>query len=169
MAPDSIPGYDDLTPYGPGIVGKTIGPVLPPTPFVALVFLDTLISYKHQSVTLGWLKSKRDDDCDEDEKPDDGIVKNLDKRLDKAKKELIQRDSVKARNELEKFVKKVERLWKRSQLARPQSGRDEDNNDKRDKVVMTSEAYALLKFNTEYLIDRLPAKQTGKEKGKSDQ
>jgi hypothetical protein len=31
MAPDSIPGYDNLTPYGRGIVGKTVGPVLPPT------------------------------------------------------------------------------------------------------------------------------------------
>ena len=27
MATDIIPGYSDLTPYGPGVVGKTIGPI----------------------------------------------------------------------------------------------------------------------------------------------
>jgi|GEM_PF-2619548 len=30
MAEDSIPGYTDLTPYGPGVVGKTVGPIPPP-------------------------------------------------------------------------------------------------------------------------------------------
>jgi hypothetical protein len=147
--------------------GITLGPSDPPNPFSPLVFLDTLISYKHQSVTLGWLTSHRDDDCDDDERSEDGIIKNLDKRLEKAKKALIQRDSVKARRELEKFVKKVERIWKRSQDEDKKRGRDRDGD--RAGSVMTGEAYALLKYNAEYLIERLPEKQKpepGKQTGK---
>lgn len=142
-------GYDDLTPYGPGIVGKTVGPVLPPEPFIATAFLDTLLSYTRQSAELGWLGKERDDDCDEDEQPDDGLIRNLEQRLTKAKRELMREDSVKARRELEKLVKKVERIWKRSQ--------EEANRGR--KGPMTSEAYALLKYNTEYLIERLPEKK----------
>ncbi|MEW6062527.1 MAG: hypothetical protein AB1600_11370, partial [Bacteroidota bacterium] len=154
MADDSIPGYSDLTPYGPGVVGKTVGPVLTPTPFVALNFLDTLISYKHQAFALGWLRDKKDDDHDEDEQAEDGIIKNLDKRIDKAKKALMKGDSVKARKELEKLVKKVEKLYEKSQEAE----KKKHNSD----IVMTSEAYALLKYNAEYLIERLPEKESKK-------
>jgi hypothetical protein len=136
----------------------TVGPTAPPFSFVSATFLDTLLSYPRQSAELGWLGKDpkgagRDNDCDNDEKPEDGIVRNIEHRLRKAKKELERRDSVLARRELEKLVGKVEKLWKRSQ--------DEDKKDKRDrfekrdKVVMTNEAYALLKYNTEYLIDRL--------------
>ena len=66
-ATDSIPGYSDLTPYGPGIVGKTVGPVEPPDLSVMTSILDTLISYKHQCLTLGWLKDDKahKEDCDE--------------------------------------------------------------------------------------------------------
>ncbi|MFA6541588.1 MAG: hypothetical protein WCT99_08290, partial [Bacteroidota bacterium] len=90
--------------------GVTIGPTAPPLNFVATVFLDTLLSYTHQSVTLGWLKTKRDDDREGDERSNDGIVRNIEKRIEKAKKELVKGDSVKARQELEKLVKKVEKL-----------------------------------------------------------
>jgi uncharacterized protein YceK/ElaB/YqjD/DUF883 family membrane-anchored ribosome-binding protein len=138
---------------------KTIGPADPPSPFTATVFLDTLLSYTRQSAELGWLGRSRDDDCDDDERPDDGITKNIEKRLEKAKKELSKGDSTKARKELEKLVDKVERIWKRSQ--------DEENKHKGEQrerkqdMIMTGEAYALLLYNTEYLIDRLP---DGKEK-----
>jgi hypothetical protein len=142
------------------VQGITLGPMDPPVFFVPISFLDTLISYKHQSVTLGWLKTKRDDDCDEDEQPDDGVVNNLDKRLEKARKELSKRDSTKARKELEKFVKKVEKLRKRSEEA--------EQKNKSDQVVMTSEAYALLKFNAEYLIDGLPEKKPTKGSKEKD-
>ena len=62
-----IVGYNDLTPYGGGITGKTIGPVPISFPFVGGAFLDTLISYKHQCLTLGWLKDDKahKEDCDE--------------------------------------------------------------------------------------------------------
>jgi hypothetical protein len=171
-------GLADLNPVGAresfrndffnnSFIGTTIGPADPPSPFFPSDFLDTLISYKHQSVALGWLTSHRDDDCDDDERSEDGIIKNLDKRLEKAKKELIQRDSVKARRELEKFVKKVERIWKRSQDQDKKRGRDKDGD--RAGSVMTSEAYALLKYNAEYLIERLPDREKPvreKDKGK---
>ena len=45
----------------------TIGAGDPPTPFVPLDFLDTLISDKEQSVTLGWLRDdrSREHECEE--------------------------------------------------------------------------------------------------------
>jgi hypothetical protein len=142
---------------------STIGPWEPADPFDALVFLDTLLSYTRQSAELGWLGRDRDNDCDDDERPDDGVVRNIEKRLEIAKRFLERQDSVKARKELEKLVQKVERIWKRSQDEHKKQGRDKEW--KQDKSVMTSEAYALLKYNSEYLIDRLPQKEKP-EKGK---
>jgi len=121
--------------------GLTIGPTAPPANFVATAFLDTLLSYTRQSAALGWLGRDRDDDCDDDERPDDGVVRNIENRLQKARRELVRGDSVKARRELLKLVRKVDRLQRRGER------------------VMTSEAYALLKYNTEYLIERLPERR----------
>ena len=149
---------------------ETIGPKQPSAPFDATIFLDTLLSYTRQSAELGWLGRDRDNDCDNDEKPEDGIVRNIDHRLNKAKRQLERGDSVLARRELEKLVGKVERLWKRSQDDEERKhGKDRKNwwqRDKGDHVVMTSEAYALLKYNTEYLIDRLPDRKP--KKGSKD-
>jgi hypothetical protein len=152
-------GYpeDDLHPTDEKFFkGVTIIRKTPPDPFVHLAFLDTLLSYARQSAELGWLGRLRDDDCDDDERPDNGIVKNIELRLQKARRELLRSDSVQARKELEKLVQKVERIWKRSQEDEKKHGRD--RWEKRDQVIITSEAYALLKYNTEYLIDRLPEK-----------
>ncbi len=129
---------------------STIGPSTPPIPFMHLAFLDTLLSYSRQSVQLGWLKEKRDDDCDEDEQPHDGVAKNIEKRIEKAKRELIQGDSAKARKELEKLVKKVEKIYEKSEKT--------EKKKRESEITMSSEAYALLKYNTEYLIERLPEK-----------
>ncbi len=96
MATDSIPGYDDLTPYGPGIIGKTVGPVPPPTPFVPLVFLDTLISYKHQAFALGWIS-------------EEGIVTSLDSKLDAARPAIIN-DRPSAKQILQAFVLELDGL-----------------------------------------------------------
>jgi hypothetical protein len=131
MAPDSIPGYDDLTPYGPGIVGITIGPVAPPSPFIPLVFLDTLISYKHQAFDLGWFKNR-------------GIVQSLDAKLENAKRQLQRNNTTAAKNILQAFINEVEALWKEENQRRNPQG-----------VQITSEAYALLKFNAEYLLSKL--------------
>jgi len=129
------PWYEDA--YG----GLTISPQLPSAIFQHLNLLDTLLSYTRQSAALGWLGRNRDDDCDDDERPDDGVVRNIENRLQKARRELVRGDSVKARRELVKLVRKVDRLQRRGER------------------VMTSEAYALLKYNTEYLIERLPERR----------
>jgi hypothetical protein len=134
----------------------TIAPANPPSPLFPLIFLDTLLSFTHQSADLGWLGKGRNNDCDDDERADEGIAKNIELRLQKAKRELTKGDSVQTRKELEKLVQKVERVWKRSQEEEKKHKRD--RWEKRDNLIMTSEAYALLKHNTECLIDRLPEK-----------
>ena len=137
--------------------GFTIGPIDAQLQYNNFVFLDTLLSYTGQSADLGWLGRDRDNDCDDDERQDDGVAKNIEKRLEKAKKFLERDDSLKARRELEKLVQKVERIWKRSQDQDKKRGKDKEW--KQDKGLMTSEAYALLKYNTKYLIDHLSDKQ----------
>jgi hypothetical protein len=125
--------------------GVTLGPTAPPIDFVATTWCDTLLSYTRQSVSLGWLKNTRDNDCDLDEKPEDGVANNFEKRLTKVRTEPTDGDTLKASKELEKFIKKVERVSKRNE-------------------VMTSEAYALLKYNAEYLVGRiitLPTRSAG--------
>ena len=103
------------------VKGTTIGPVDPPSPFVALDFLDTIISYKHQSFDLGWIDNQ-------------GVVNSLDAKLDNAKKQLERDNKTAAINQLEAFVNEVEA--------------------QKDKHL-SNEAYALLKFNAEYLIKKL--------------
>lgn len=103
--------------------GATIGPLDPPTPTVPLAFLDTLVSYKHQALALGWIKNQ-------------GIVTSLDAKLNNAKAQLQRNNNTAAKNILQAFINEVEALNK------------EGNQ-------ITSEAYALLKFNAEYLISKL--------------
>jgi hypothetical protein len=103
------------------VQGSTIGPKDPPSPFVSLGFLDTIISYKHQAFSLGWIDNQ-------------GIVNSLDAKLDNAKKHLEKGKTTPAINVLQAFVNEVEA--------------------QKDKHV-TSEAYALLKYNAEYLIAKL--------------
>lgn len=104
--------------------GWTIGPTAPPLDFTATSWIDTLASYKHQAVSLGWIDNR-------------GIANSLDSKLDNARNKLAAGDSTAARNMLNAFVNEVE----------AQNGKH-----------LTSEAYALLKYNAEYLIDRLPEK-----------
>ena len=141
------------------IHGYTIAPADPPSPFVPMDFLDTLISYKNQSVTLGWLTNGPAHEKDEsDDRADEGIVERLDRRLDKAKDALAKSDSVKARLELALFVKEVEQLYGKEDKG--------ERSKEKGKEVLTSEAYALLKYNAEYLIDRLPERHGRGEKEK---
>jgi len=141
MAPDSIPGYDDLTPYGPGIVGKTVGPVLPPEPFVPMTFLDTIASYKHQAAALGWVGQE-------------GFLRQLDEKLDQARDQLSKGHIKQARDKVEEFVKKLENEAKKT---------EKDQDKKNDKKWVRSEGYALLKFNAEYLIEKLDEQITKKK------
>jgi hypothetical protein len=101
--------------------GVTIGPTAPPLMFSPLAAIDTLISYKHQALTLSWITNQ-------------GIANSLDQKLDNARKQLQRGNNKAAKNMLEAFLNEVEA--------------------QKDKHL-TSEAYALLKFNAEYLISKL--------------
>ncbi|MDE3058447.1 MAG: hypothetical protein KGJ59_10875 [Bacteroidota bacterium] len=125
-APDSVIGDNVLE---NSVKGITIGPTAPPVNFSASTWIDTLISYKHQAVSLGWIDNQ-------------GIANSLDSKLDNAKSKLSAGDTTAAKNMLNAFVNEVE----------AQNGKQ-----------LTSEAYALLKFNAEYLIDRLPEKKGEKK------
>ncbi|MFZ3065995.1 MAG: hypothetical protein WA277_12015 [Nitrospirota bacterium] len=156
-----IPGYDDLTPYGPGIVGKNIGPTTPPADFKPIPFLDYLISLKHEAYKLGWIVQGRDDDKGKREDEEEGIMKSLDKKLEKAKAELIKGDTKEAIEKLKSFIHEVEALYK--------EGREKEekhNKEKEGHSHITSEAYALLKYNTVYLIEQLGGKVEEKEHNK---
>jgi hypothetical protein len=150
--------------------GWTIGPTAPPLNFDASIWIDTLLSYTRRSVDLGWLGSGRDDDCDNDEHPQDGIERNIEHRLTMAQRELQDGDSVKARRDLQMLVNKVDRIWKRGQMLEKKHEHDREDwwQHRKDWVVMTSEAYALLKYNIDYLIDKPPERERhgGKEKVK---
>ncbi len=120
QAPDSILGSDI---FENSVKIIAIGPVVPPGNLIPIVFLDTLISYKHQAFALGWIKNQ-------------GIVTSLDAKLDNAKRQLERNNKTAAKNILRAFVNEVEALNKGG-------------------GQITSEAYALLRFNAEYLISKL--------------
>jgi hypothetical protein len=124
---EPIPGYDDLTPYGPGVVGRTIGPVLPPSPFVPLNFLDTLTSYTAQSRSLGWIK-------------DQATADKYSGYFASAKTSLQQNNASAARSTLQRVLQ--------------DANVDSTSN-------LTSEAYALIRYNTEYLLTQLPTSHPG--------
>jgi hypothetical protein len=122
--PDGSIGKEvhDLTAFPADyVVRRTIAPVEPPSPFDATNFVDTLISYKHQALALGWITNQ-------------GIANSFDQKLENAHKQLERGNNKAAKNMLEAFLNEVEA--------------------QKDKHL-TSEAYALLKFNAEYLISEL--------------
>ena len=139
----------------------TLGPVGTPSPFIPLNFIDIISSYKHQALALNWIADRKDEKDDDDDKEDEGqgVVRKLDRRLDNAHKALIKKDTSKAREEMLKFVKKVEKLY-------GESCDHEKNGREKEKYTFTSEAYALLKYNAEYLIQQLPEKKHKGEKEK---
>jgi hypothetical protein len=119
--PDSLAEKVDADREAINFHGFTIGPAAPPLDLSASSWLDTLVSYKHESVALGWIDNQ-------------GIANSLDSKLDSAKSKLAVGDTTAAKNVLNAFVNEVE----------AQNGNH-----------LSSEAFALLKFNAEYLIQRL--------------
>jgi FG-GAP-like repeat len=119
--------------------GYTICPVDVPNPFLPTEFLDTLISFTRQSVTLGWLAQKKDLDTSNGESAKDSIATNLIKRLQTIKTTLQQGDSVGAHTLLQNFLTKV------------------DAEHARSTNRMSDECYALLRYNGEYLRDKQPS------------
>ncbi len=110
--------------------GKTIGPTAPPADFKPAAFLDYIIDLKHQASSLGWIDNS-------------GIVNSLDAKLDNAKKKMIQGENNTAKNILNAFINDVEAQGCSTYVNCPPGKH------------LTSEAYALLKFNAQYLIDNL--------------
>ncbi|MFZ3073102.1 MAG: hypothetical protein WA162_07645 [Thermodesulfobacteriota bacterium] len=110
--------------------GKTIGPTAPPANFIPVVFINYIISLKHEAASLGWIKNY-------------GIVNSLDVKLENAKEAIARNNLASAKNLIEAFINEVEAQGCASY----------------DKCVagkhITPEAYGLLKYNAEYLLKRL--------------
>ena len=100
---------------------------------------DTLTFYVNQSISLSWLAQKKDLDTSNGESPKDSIATNLIKRLQAIKTALQQGDSVVAHTLLQNFLTKV------------------DAEHARSTNRMSDECYALLRYNGEYLRDKLPS------------
>ncbi len=110
--------------------GKTVGPTAPPADFKPADFLSNLVNMKHEAASQGWVKDK-------------GTEQSLDIKLDNAKKKIVDGDMGAAKNILNAFINEVE----------AQGCATYDNCPPGKHV--TSEAYALLKYNAQYLIDNL--------------
>ena len=115
-------------------IGTTIGPVDPPDPFISLNNLDTLISYTTQSRTLGWITTQP-------------IANKYLNYFNTAKTQLQSNNNSGAKTTLQQVLTDVN-IDSSSTPATQTAGK------------LTSEAYALLRFNTEYVISKLPAQTT---------
>lgn len=134
--------------------GLTLGPDPVPDPLDLSALIDRLISLKHQSASLGWLRG-------------DELIKQLDKKLEQAKKALAEGKGFKARKKLEQFVKKLEHQRKEQQERQKEAS--ENGKEKReehaqeDKRFIDDNAFFLLKVNAEFIISKLPEKPKDKE------
>jgi len=109
---------------------KTIGPTAPPAEFDPIAFIDYILSLRAESSSLGWIKNR-------------GIEQSLDTKLENAKKDLQKGNEKAAINILEALINEVEAQG------------CETYEDCPPGKHLTSEAYALLKYNAEYLIEKL--------------
>lgn len=110
---------------------KTIGPKAPPVQFVPLEFLNYLIALLHDSRQQGWVKV-------------DGIHQSLLAKLLAAKRSLEAGQAQAAHGQLKAFLNEVQAV-SCPEFSCP------------GNKPLTSEAYALLYFNGQYLFERLPA------------
>jgi len=108
---------------------KTVGPTAPPKDFVPIEFLNYLITLLHDSRKLGWIKVE-------------GIHKSLLAKLLEAKRALEKGQSRIAKNTLNAFLNEV-RAVSCQEFSCP------------GNKPLTSEAYALLFFNGQFLWERL--------------
>jgi hypothetical protein len=110
------------------VQGKTIGPNDLPDPFDHIDFIDTLMSYIPQSLELDWIG-------------DYAFADTLQNRFQKARHHLVTLDSSVAANILTSIVDLIEATIAGNG---PQS------------AMLTTEGYALLVYNTKYILNRLP-------------
>jgi len=111
-------------------VTVSVGPKAPPQDFVPIEFLNYLISLLHQSRQIGWVTR-------------DGAQQSLLAKLVEAKRKLEEGNGKVAKNLLNAFLNEV-RAGSCQQFTCPAN------------KPLTSEAYALLFFNGQYLVERLP-------------
>jgi len=109
---------------------KTIGPTAPPADFKPLDFLDYIISMKHEASSLGWITNK-------------GIEQSLDVKLENARKKIERGQNDTAKEILKAFINEVEAQG------------CESYDDCPKGKHLTPEAYALLRYNVQYLVERL--------------
>ena len=116
--------------------------------------IDRLISLKHQSVSLGWLRG-------------DEFIKKLDKKLDQAKKALSKNKPFQARKKLEQFIKALDEQrkeqMKRQHEASEKGKEKREEHAREDKRFINDNAFFLLKVNAEFIVSKLPAKPKDKD------
>jgi hypothetical protein len=105
-----------------------VSPKLPPTPFSALTFLDTITSYISESRTLGWIGN-------------DPTANKYKQLIDTARFHLHANNRGVTKAKLDSVLVNVY----------PDSA----------SGAITSEAYALLRFNTEYVLQKLREEEEG--------
>ncbi len=131
-----IPGYDDLTPYGSGVVGRTVGPVKPPAPLIPAVFVDYLIGMVEEATRLGWVHDKD---------PRHSLLVDL----KEAKAALLRGDTKAAR-------KKLKDALDGAHAGKHGGENGKKENDKEDRgegnEEPSAEGAALLRYNLRYLI-----------------
>ena len=139
-APDSCQGGNVIE---NSFKGATVGPKPRPRDIVPVEFLNFLITLVHDSRQAGWIR-------EEEEK------RELLKILLKAKRRLEANEPAKSAKRIKKFLKEV---------------REEGCQDFRcpKKKALTSEAFALLFFNGQFLADRLPRPPTEQEDREDDE
>jgi hypothetical protein len=108
---------------------KSVGPKAPPQSFVAIDFLNYLITLVHDSRQQGWIKV-------------DGVKQSLLAKLINAKRKLEAGDTKVTKNMLKAFLNEVQ-ATSCQEFECP------------GKKPLTSEAYALLFFNGQFLWERL--------------
>ncbi len=109
---------------------KTVGPKAPPARFVPVEVLNYLVALLHESRQQGWVKV-------------DGVHQSLLAKLLAAKRALEANRPEPARGELKAFLHEVQAV-SCPEFACP------------GQKPLTGEAYALLYFNGQYLVERLP-------------
>lgn len=126
------------------VLRKTVVPVYVSPTISDIDFLDTLKSYINRSFSLEWIADKKEKD---DKEKESKIVKELMKYLDKAREQLSKNKIKEAKKQLKEFIKEVEEYYKESS--------EEGEKEKGGHYYFSSEAYALLRYNAEYLIEQL--------------
>jgi len=131
-----IPGYHDLTPYGPGVVGRTVGPVKPPAPLIPAVFVDYLIGMVEEAVRLGWIQDK--------EPRHDLLVD-----LKDAKAALLRGDTKAARKKLKDALDGAHAGKHGGENGKKENDREDRGGGNEER---SAEGATLLHYNLRYLI-----------------